>query len=239
MTRSWPETRLLDAGAVQVRPARLDTHLRTSTLLDAPYSDPRVVDPALARIVDQAAADAAAAGREQGFAQGYADGVVAGRAEADVQALVQRSADEAALRDALDRLAVVGRALSEAAARLEQQAVPTYDAVGAELGPLVVELVESLLGRELAEDPTPFVDAVRRAVIHAPHGAPLALRLHPDDLRTARDLHVDLEQVAGRAVHVVADATVERGGAVADSGARRIDACLQRALDRLRAELAP
>lgn len=156
MTRSWPETRLLDAEAAQVRPARFDTHLRTSTLLETPYSDPRVVDPALERIIDDAAERAAFAGREEGFAQGYAEGVVLGR-----------------------------------------------------------------------------------AVSRAPHGAPVSVSLNPDDLRTARDLRVDLEHAAGRAVELRADSSVPRGGAVADSGARRIDGCLQPALDRLRAELAP
>lgn len=239
MTRSWPETRLLDAEAAQVRPARFDTHLRTSTLLATPYSDPRVVDPALERIIDDAAERAAFAGREEGFAQGYAEGVVLGRAEAATQAAEQRMADEAALQDALQRLAVLGRSLSAAADSLEQRTAPLYDEVGAELGPLVVELVEALLGRELHEDPAPFVDAVRRAVSRAPHGAPVSVSLNPDDLRTARDLRVDLDHAAGRAVELRADSSVPRGGAVADSGARRIDGCLQPALDRLRAELAP
>lgn len=238
MTRSWPETRLLDADATHVRPARFDTHLRTSTLLETPYSDPRVVDPGLERIIDDAAERAAHAGREEGFAQGYAEGVVLGRAEAATQAAEQRSADEAALQDALQRLAVLGRSLSVAAESIEQRTVPVYGEVGAELGPLVVDLVEALLGRELHEDPAPFVDAVRRAVSRAPHGAPVAISLNPDDLRTARDLRVDLEQVAGRSVEVRGDSSVPRGGAVADSGARRIDGCLQPALDRLRAELS-
>ena len=238
MTRSWPETRLLDADATHVRPARFDTHLRTSTLLETPYSDPRVVDPGLERIIDDAAERAAHAGREEGFAQGYAEGVVLGRAEAATQAAEQRRADEAALEDALGRLAVLGRSLAAAADSIEQRAVPTYEQVGPELGTLVVDLVEALLGRELRDDPAPFVDAVRRAVSRAPHGAPVAISLNPDDLRTARELRVDLQQAAGRSVDVVGDASVARGGAVADSGARRIDACLQPALDRLRTELA-
>jgi flagellar assembly protein FliH len=240
MTSTWPETRILEADAhPQVRPARLDTHLRSSALLDSLHADPRVVDPTLARIVDDAAALATVTGHQLGFDQGYVDGLARGRADAEAQAALERADDEAALAQALERLEMLGLALTDAAARLERRAVPTYAEAGPELGPVVVELVEAMLGRELREDPTPFVDAVRRAVAEAPHGSAVHLRLHPDDLRTARDLHVDLSEIAGRPVDVVGDASVERGGAVADSGARRIDACLTGALARLRAELAP
>ena len=83
-----------------------------------------------------------------------------------------------------------------------------------------------------------LVDAVRRAVARSGRGADLLLHLNPDDLDSARALGIDLEQVAGRPVHVVGDPTVERGGAVADSGARRVDACVSTAVATLRAELA-
>jgi flagellar assembly protein FliH len=237
MTSSWPES-LIVVDDDRVRPARLDKRLRGSSLLETLRADARIVDPHLERLVEDTVALAETMGREQGAAQGYADGVAQGLAAAAAEAVVQRAADEDALAEALERLRSLGSALTRAAESLEHRAAPTYDQVGAELGPSVVDLVEVLLGRELRDDTTPFVDAVRRAVARSGRGADLLLHLNPDDLDSARALGIDLEQVAGRPVHVVGDPTVERGGAVADSGARRVDACVSTAVATLRAELA-
>jgi flagellar assembly protein FliH len=237
MTSSWPES-LIVVDDDRVRPARMDTRLRGSSLLDTLRADARIVDPHLARLVEDTVTRAEALGREQGSAAGYADGLEQGRAAAAAEAAAQRTVDEAALADALEHLGLLGAALARAAESLENRSTPLYEQVGDELGAGVVDLVEALLGRELREDPSPFVDAVRRAVAASARGADIVLHLHPDDLASSRALGIDLEQVAGRPVHVVADAGVERGGAVADSGARRVDACVSTAIAALRSELA-
>lgn len=238
MTSSWPESLIVDDDD-RVRPARLDTRLRGSSLLASLRADARIVDPHIERLIEDTVVSAAAAGREQGLAEGYADGLAQGRAAAAAEAAQQRASDEAALADALERLSSLGSALTRAAASVEQRVAPTYAEVGDELGPAIVDLVEVLLARELREDPTAFVDAVRRAAAGSARGADLVLHLNPDDAASARALGIDLEAVAGRPVRVVADAGVERGGAVADSGARRVDACVTTAVAALRAELAP
>ena len=238
MTSSWPES-LIVVDDDRVRPARIDSRLRGSSLLANLRADARIVDPHLERLVEETHARAEAAGHGQGYGTGYAEGLAQGLAEAAAEAAVQRAADEAALSDALQRLQVLGAAITRAAESLEGRSAATYEQVGHELGIGVVDLVEVVLERELREDPTPFVDAVHRAVARSSQGATLVLHLNPEDVVTARALELDLEQVAGRPVQVIADATVERGGAVADSGARRVDACVSTALARLRAELAP
>jgi flagellar assembly protein FliH len=61
------------------------------------------------------------------------------------------------------------------------------------------------------------------------------VRVHPDDL-----VEVPAEALAALpdTVRVVGDPSIERTGAVADTGSRRIDAQLQAALERVQAVLA-
>lgn len=233
--RSWPDTRVLTpADAGRVHAARLDHALRGSAYVDGTRHDARLVDPKLAEVVDAAARAAAEQGRAEGFAVGRLEGEAAASAEATRLADLRAAADERALTDALARIASLEAALSSAADDLEARCTPTYSEVGSELGALVLDLVETLLGRELAADRLHVVDAVRRAAEQAGRNVGLVLHLHPDDVLTLTEADIDLAAVARRPVEVVADDSVERGGAVADSGARRIDAQLGTALDRLR-----
>jgi flagellar assembly protein FliH len=95
--------------------------------------------------------------------------------------------------------------------------------------------VEDLLGRELALADSPVLDAVRRALTLCPADSPAVLRLHPDDLA---EMQADALAELPDSVRVVPDATVERAGAVAETGPRRIDAQLSTALERVQAVLA-
>ena len=98
----------------------------------------------------------------------------------------------------------------------------------------VLTLVEDLLGRELALADSPVLDAVRRALTLCPADAPASCWLHPDDLA-----EVPAESLAELpdSVQVVGDAAVERAGAVAETGVRRIDAQFVTALERVQAVL--
>ena len=238
MTSTWHETQVVDAlDHVRVRPARLDHPLRGSNLLGDLHADARVVDPRLAKIVDDAAERATERGHGEGYAAGYQDGLVAARADAERLAEAQRTEHEQALDYALDRLGLLASSLQSAAASLEERIAPSYEEIAPEIGGLVYELVEVLLGRELETDRVPVLAAVRRAALEAPRNAPLVVHLHPRDHATVTDMRVDLESIAGRPVTVVVDNTIEPGGAIADSGARRIDARMSIALEHLRAEL--
>jgi flagellar assembly protein FliH len=238
MTLSSPESRLLSADeTVRVAPARLDAHLRGTTLLRELRPDARVVDPRLVAVVEDAARDAAERGHSEGWDAGYATGLQEGRAAAAQETERRRRTDEAALAAALERLDSAAAALVSAAADLEQRAIPALESVGEELGPLVHDLVEALLGQELEADRLHVVGAIRRAAGEASRGAGLRLHLNPADVATLRDAGLDVAAVAHREVHVVADASVPSGSAVADSGARHIDATLDSARARLRAAL--
>lgn len=225
--------------APRIAPARLDTVLRGNALLDDLEADARVVDPRLARVVEAAAARAREDARAEGFALGYREGRAALEHEMQREIEQIRLDTEELLAQRLENLRVAAIALAAAAADLEQRVVPSYADAGDDLGPAVMALVEALLGRELVSDRPAVLDAIRRAVSLAPSGAPLVLHLHPDDAATLTSGEIDLPATLQRAVEIVPDVDVERGGAVCDSGARRIDAQLSTALDRLREALLP
>ena len=177
--------------------------------------------------------------RQQAHAEGYAAGHAEGlEASAEVVAGVERAA-AARLAEAQARwdrrLASATAALSAAAAALENAALPAADDIRDSLVTAALMLVEDLLGRELALADSPALDAVRRALTLCPADAPVVLRLHPDDLADIPDgALADLPN----SVTVVADAAIERAGAVAETGPRRIDAQLGAALERVQAVLS-
>ncbi|SDF10227.1 flagellar assembly protein FliH [Blastococcus fimeti] len=175
--------------------------------------------------------------------QAHAEGFAAGRAEgltaaADVVARTERDA-AAHLAVAQERwerrIASAAAALGAAAVRLDEAAVPTADEVRETVLGTVLTLVEDLLGRELALADSPVLDAVRRALTLCPADAPAVVRVHPDDLAELPDgALADLPE----SVRVVGDASVERAGAVAETGPRRIDAQLAAALERVQTVLS-
>jgi flagellar assembly protein FliH len=171
----------------------------------------------------------------EGYAAGHAEGVLAAAAvvaEAE-RAAVSRMAEAQARWDR--RLASATAALAAAAAQLEASVVPVADDVRDSIIAAVLTLVEDLLGRELALAGSPALDAIRRALTLCPADAPIVLRLHPDDLA---DAPADALAELPDSVRVVADARIERAGAVAETGPRRIDAQLSAALERVQAVLS-
>jgi flagellar assembly protein FliH len=193
---------------------------RTSFRLGDVYADE------LARLRSQAQAE--------GFAAGHAEGLLA--AEAAV-AEVERSA-AARLADVQARwerrLASATAALGAAVARLDEAALPVADDVRETIIGATLTLVEDLLGRELALADSPGLDAVRRALSLCPADLPALVRVHPDDLA---EIPAEALAELPDSVRVIGDDSVERAGAVAESGVRRIDAQISTALERVQAVL--
>jgi flagellar assembly protein FliH len=170
----------------------------------------------------------------EGYAAGHAEGVAAAAgalAEAE-QAGRARLADSQARWER--RLVSATAALGAAAAQLEQTSAPVAEELRDQVLDAVLVLVEDLLGRELATLDSAGVDALRRVMTLLPADAPGVVRLHPDDLA-----EVPAEALAAlpASVTVVGDLSVERAGAVAESGVQRVDAQLGSALARVRAVL--
>lgn len=149
------------------------------------------------------------AGREAGLAEA-ADGIEAQRAAAVAEAAARIGRTAASLRDVRSQVVdeVVG------------------DVVG-----LAFELLEVLVGRELALAGTPARDAVVRALALAPDRHDLVVRVHPD-------CGLDDEAIAALAEHpsvmVVRDAGVDPNGCQVTAGACHIDVQLPAALARVR-----
>jgi flagellar assembly protein FliH len=172
--------------------------------------------------------------RVEGYAAGRAEGLNAAEAVvAETERVAATRLAEAQARWER-RLASATAALESAAAQLEAAATPVADDIRDSIIAAVLTLVEDLLGRELALADSPALDAVRRALTLCPADAPVVVRLHPDDLAEAGDGGlVGLPD----SVRVVADASIERAGAVAEIGPRLIDAQLSAALERVQAVL--
>ncbi len=169
------------------------------------------------------------AARAQGFAAGWAEGLRASAARtAEAHEAQVRVFDEhattflAAQRSALSAVETAARRCAE-----------VTDALGHELGEaaldLALQLVEAVLGRELATAGDPGADALRRALVAVPVDVPLVARLHPADLAT-----LDRGTVGDRPVTLVADPSVARGDALVETETGVVDATLSGALTRVR-----
>ena len=172
--------------------------------------------------------------QQQGFAAGHAEGM---EAAAAVVAETERAA-AARLADVQARwerrVASAVAALGAAAARFDEATVPVADDVRDTIIGMVLTLVEDLLGRELALADSPVLDAVRRALALVPADSPAVVRVHPDDLG---EIPAETLAELPETVRVIGDPDVERAGAVAETGPRRIDAQLMAALERVQAVL--
>jgi flagellar assembly protein FliH len=174
--------------------------------------------------------------RREGYAAGHAEG---SRAAGSVVAEAERAA-QARLAEVQARwerrLVSATAALGAAVTQLEQATLPVAEDVRDSVITIVLTLVEDVLCRELALADSPVVDAVRRALTLCPADAPTVVRLHPDDLA---ELPAEALAELPDTVRVVGDLSVERAGAVAETGPTRVDAQLGAALERVRAVLAP
>jgi flagellar assembly protein FliH len=207
-------SRILRGAAVHEMPALQD--------LDALTGAARVVaDPA-------ALAEALAAGYEHGRTEGFAHGHQEGRQAALAEAARQQAEQAETVQSALD-------ALSRAAADVVARRDDTVAALEESLVAGALALAEAVIGRELELATTPGRDALVRVLRLADGADGVVARLHPDDIETLGD---PAELAPGRQLTIVADASVERGGCVAQVGDGRIDACLSTALARVREVLS-
>jgi flagellar assembly protein FliH len=163
--------------------------------------------------------------------RGHAAGYEAGYAEG------QRDAEAAAVETERDSAARMERALS-ALRRSVDAADSAYRDRSAELESAVprfaFDLLEVLFGRESVLAVDPGREAVARALALEESSLPATARLSPDDADTIGEL-ADLWPSGP--LTVVADPTVEPGGALVEVGSTTIDSQLSQALERVRAVL--
>ena len=229
-----PYRQVADVPAPRPQPSPIERRTTDRRAEDQPVAGGRptyrlgeVYAEELERLRAQAHAEGFASGRTEGMAAAAAVVAEAERAAAERMAEAQQRWER--------RIASATAALGAAAARLEEAALPTAEDIRETVIGSVLTLLEDLLGRELALADSPVLDAVRRALTLCPADAPALVRVHPDDLA---EIPADALAELPDSVRVLGDPAVERAGAIAETGSRRIDAQLVSALERVQAVLS-
>ena len=127
------------------------------------------------------------------------------------------------------------RALHRAVDSSQRTLDERVDTLSRALPGLVLDVVEALVGHELAVAADPGRDSLARALALDPTKEPAVARLHPGDVSRLGDPG---GIGGGREVTVVADPSVAPGDAVVEVGPSRIENRLEEALARVRAVLA-
>lgn len=173
-------------------------------------------------LAGEAKPGAADAEHDAGYAAGYAAGQDTARAEAASEA----GRAHARLEQALGALGQASHAAVLACAERQDQLEHSVTA-------FAFELVETLVGRELALSTNPGRDAVARALAADRSDAPATVRVHPDDAAALSDLDADALR-GTRELHIVVDASVDPGGALVEIGEATIDSQISSAVQRVR-----
>lgn len=189
---------------------------------DALLGDEQAEDT-LARVAEQARAAARAQGYSVGWAQGRKEAAEEARASAEAEERRRAEAEER--RDAEHREAV--RALTAAAARLQELTTDAVAAVEEQANTLAWELVHQLMAREVRVATGAAV--VRRVLALAPEGPVAAVRLHPD---AAAD--PALKELEDRGARIVADPGLDRADALVEVEDHVLDLRIGTAMERVR-----
>ncbi|MGB6009299.1 flagellar assembly protein FliH [Castellaniella sp.] len=175
---------------------------------------------------DKGHAEGHAQGLEIGRAEGHGQGLAAGRAEGHAQGLESGHTEGAALaREQAARLNAVAQACAGALNDLEAE-------VGQALIRLATRIAEQVLRDQLREHPDHILAVVRDVLQSRPEpGAPLNLRLHPDDLGL---VSAALQQNPDHANYrLIADERIARGGCLAETALGSVDATLETRWERI------
>jgi flagellar assembly protein FliH len=164
---------------------------------------------------------------EQVNAEAFARGLSQGRTEGENAARMQLSSAAEALTAATTQL------------RAEEQRY--LHGLEENLAALAVTVARQIIGREVRQDATLVVDLVRRALTEFPLDQPIRVRVHPLDLSAITTATTSegapLEVAPQRDLAWLADARLQRGGAMLEGRERvvdgRVDLALERAYRRL------
>ena len=220
-----------------VRPARLSADLETSAYVAPGLADPRLVDPHLEAVVEQAAMEA----RARGFRAGHSAGYEAGRAEG--RALLEEQRRMFAERDEIDRarrrahLEELSTAVAAAAHEALQVHVPTLHDLYDLIATMAVELAEGMVGHHLELGGHGAKDALMRAMEQAPRGATVTVHVNPVDFAEIEEFTAGVTDWGE--VRCVPDSSVEPAGAVVRAENLEIDAQYGPALARVRKVVRP
>ena len=186
--------------------------------------------PSLPATAQQEQADADS--RAAGHAAGYAAGLRAAGAElAGQKAALDAEHRAALLHDAArtDQAIVV---LTAAALALDSRLLPVVSDAQDAIAASALDLAETIIGAELANSERSAKAALARALAAVDPATITTIRLNPLDLSV-----LDENVRAASAVSFTADASLARGGAIADLPLGYLDARITTAVARARAAI--
>ncbi|MDO5629452.1 MAG: FliH/SctL family protein [Mobilicoccus sp.] len=217
------------------RPARMGADLTATEYAPVGVADPRLVDPYLASLVEQAREEARAEGYEAGRRAGYEDGRAEGLEimAAQQTELLERDAEErAARRERLARLLV---AVEDAIAGALDYQAPAVTEMQEVITGLSCDIAASLVGHHLAVGDCTARDAVMRVLTQVPRRVSVTLRLNPADIAEVSQFTGDITDWT--VAQVLPDASVAVGDAIAEADNLEVEASLSDALARVREAL--
>ena len=183
------------------------------------------------------------AGHKSGHEVGFTTGVSEGREQmaADVRAelLTEHTAIMLEHSELRAKLEIALNVLASGMSSLESATIPVYTEVGVNLGGVVVELVEEILGAELSTDKAHVVNSISAAAAEIPGHSEVRVALHPDDLELVHGLGIDFEETLQRPVRLLADDSIEVHGATVTSGCTRVDSQISQQIARLKEAISP
>jgi flagellar assembly protein FliH len=99
---------------------------------------------------------------------------------------------------------------------------------------LVMEVAHAVLRREVRTSREAILHVVRGALSELSTDTSVAIRINPLDLQTLEQQRLDLGLPASIDVSFVADPAISPGGCLIESGAGRVDATIEKQLERIR-----
>lgn len=185
-------------------------------------------DEATESLLDRITARSHQAARAQGYATGWAEGRRIALARADEEAaLVRRRGEEQLARQAAEHAQAIA-ALETAVRNLNELTDRTVEGIAAQTADLAFAIAEAVVAREVASAADPGAEAIRRALAETASGVDVTVRLNPED-RAA----LDPSLLDDTRLSVVADPSLRRGDAVAETEENVVDATLTAALVRV------
>lgn len=169
---------------------------------------------------EQGRAEGHALGLETGRAEGHAAGLAAGHAEGHAQGFEAGRTEGAALvQEQAARLNALAQSCASALNTLEEE-------VGQTMIRLATRIAEQVLREQLRAHPDMILSVVQDVLQGRPEpGAPLNLRLNPDDLALVNTF---LQQNPDQANYrLIADERITRGGCLAETALGSVDATLE------------
>jgi flagellar biosynthesis/type III secretory pathway protein FliH len=177
-------------------------------------------------------------GHDAGFTTGFSEGRDQMVADVRAELLVEHTAIMLEHSELRAKLEIAVNTLASGLSSLESATIPVYTEVGVNLGNVVVELVEGLLGAELSTDKAHVVNSISSAAAEIPGHSEVRVALHPDDLEIIQGLGIDFEEALQRPVRLLADDSIELHGAVVTSGCTRVDSQISQRITQLKEALS-